>query len=46
MYVPWNVPVEASGTMNQMFAFGQPESGEQVIAPSVEGERAGDSDGG
>ena len=28
-----------------MFAFGQPESGDEAIAPSLKGKRIGDSDG-
>ena len=36
------MPVEALG---RTFAFGEAESGDEAIAPSVEGERAGDDDG-
>ena len=39
MYLPWNTPVEALG---RMLAFGEVESGDEVIVPrDVEGERAG-----
>ncbi|KIM59036.1 hypothetical protein SCLCIDRAFT_27615 [Scleroderma citrinum Foug A] len=44
-YVPWNAPVEAP---SQMFAFGEAESRDKVIAPDIEGETAegnGDGDG-
>ena len=41
IHIPWNTPVEAPG---RMFAFGPFGSGDEAIAPSVEGERAGDSD--
>ena len=50
VYVPWNAPVEALG---RAFVFGrlesaceEIESGEQAIAPSVEGKRAGDGNSG
>ena len=39
VYVLWNVPVEAPG---QTLAFRLFESGVEVIAPRIEGERAGD----
>ena len=42
MYLPWNAPVEALG---RTLAFGEVESGDEVIAPSVEGERACDGNG-
>ena len=42
VYVPWNTPVEVSG---QTFEFGELESREEVIAPSVEGEGAVGGDG-
>ena len=45
MYVPLNAPIEALGTMNQTFAFGEVKSGEEAIAPSFECEGAGDGDG-
>ena len=45
MYAPWNAPVEALGTANRTFAFGEVESRDEAIAPSVESERAGDGDG-
>jgi len=43
VYVPLNVPIVVP---SQNFVFGRPESGDEAIAPSVEGERAGDGDGG
>ena len=42
VYLPWDVPVEVP---SRTFAFGQPESGAEPIAASVEGERAGDGGG-
>ena len=42
IHIPWNTPVEAPG---QTFAFGPFESGDEAIAPSVEGERAGNGNG-
>ena len=42
MYLPWNAPVEALG---RTLAFGEVESGDEAIAPSVEGERACDGNG-
>ena len=42
VYLPWNAPVEALG---RTFEFGQPESGDEVIAPSIEGETARDQNG-
>ena len=42
VYLLWNAPVEALG---RIFVFGQVESARKAIAPSVEGEMAGDSDG-
>ena len=42
MYLPWNVPVEALG---QTFEFREVESRDKAIAPSLEGEIAGDGDG-
>ena len=43
VYVPWNVPVEA---LSRTFAFGEAESGDEVIAPDIEGKTAeGNSDG-
>ena len=45
VYVPRNVPVEVSKTANRTFAFGEVECRGEAIAPSVEGERAGDGDG-
>ena len=42
VYLPWNVPVEALG---QTFEFGEVESRDKAIAPSLEGEIAGDGDG-
>ena len=46
VYVPWNVPVEALGTASRRITFGQAESGDEAIAPSVESERAGEWNGG
>jgi len=45
VYVPWNVPIEVLGTASRKIVFGRAESGDEAIAPSVEGERAGDGDG-
>ena len=46
VYLPLNAPVKASGTASQTLAFGEVESAGKAIAPIVEGERAGDGDGG
>ena len=43
VYAPWHAPVK---TLGRTLAFGEVESAEKAIAPSVEGERAGDGDGG
>jgi len=45
VYVPRNAPVAAIETANRNIVFGRAESGDKAIAPSVEGERAGDGDG-
>ena len=45
VYVPLNAPIEALGPTSQTFAFREVESGDKVIAPSLEGKRAGNSDG-
>ena len=45
VYAPWNAPVEALGTANRTFAFGEVESRDEAIAPGVEVEKAGDGDG-
>ena len=42
VYVPLDVPIEPT---SRTFAFRELESGEMVIVPNVEGERAGDGDG-
>jgi len=42
VYVPWNASIE---TASRNFVFGRVESGDEGIAPNVEGERAGDGDG-
>ena len=42
VYVPWNMPIEASA---RTFVFGQPERGDEAIAPSAESERAGNGNG-
>ena len=42
VHVPRNAPTEV---LSRTFAFGQPESGDKAIAPSLEGERIGDGDG-
>ena len=42
VYIPLDVPIEPT---SQMFAFRELESGEMVIVPNIEGERAGDGDG-
>jgi len=44
VYIPWNTPVAAIVTTRRKIVFGRPESGDEAIAPSVEGERAGDGD--
>jgi len=46
MYVPWNAPVEALGTASRRITFGQAESGDEAIVPSVKSERAGEWNGG
>ena len=43
VYVPQNAPIEAA---SRIFVFGRAEGGDEAIAPSVEGERAGEGDGG
>ncbi|KIM51077.1 hypothetical protein SCLCIDRAFT_33747 [Scleroderma citrinum Foug A] len=45
MYLLLNAPVEASGTASRTLAFGEVESGDEVIAPSVEGKGAVDGNG-
>ena len=42
VYIPWNAPIEALG---RTFEFGEADSRDEAIAPSLEGERAGDGDG-
>jgi len=42
VYVPRNAPID---TTNRRIVFGRVESRVEVIAPNVEGERAGDGDG-
>ena len=42
MYVPFNAPIAIP---TRRIVFGRPESGDEAIGPSVEGERAGDGDG-
>jgi len=42
VYVPINAPIKVP---RRRIVFGRAESGDEAIAPSVEGERAGDSDG-
>jgi len=42
VYVPFNAPIAIP---TRRIVFGRPESGDEAIAPSVEGERAGDGDG-
>jgi len=42
VYVAWNASIE---TASRNFVFGQVESGDEAIAPNVEGERAGNGDG-
>ena len=42
VYLPWNVPIEA---LRRTLAFGEAESGEEAIAPIIEGERAGNGGG-
>jgi len=42
IYVPQNAPIEAT---SRIFVFGRVESEDEAIAPSLEGERAGDGDG-
>jgi len=38
-YVPWNAPIDRT---SRKFVLGRVEGGDEAIAPSVEGERAGD----
>jgi len=45
MYVPRNVPVEMSKATRRTFAFGQAKSGDEAIAPGVEGEKVNDGVG-
>jgi len=42
MYVPWNAPIAIP---SRKIVFGRVKSGDKAIVPSLEGERAGDSDG-
>jgi len=42
VYVPSNAPIEVLGTASRRIVFGRVESGDEAIAPSVQGERAGD----
>ena len=42
MYIPWNVPIAIP---SRKIVFGRVESGDEAIAPSVKGERAGEGDG-
>ena len=42
IYLPWDAPVEVT---SRTLTFGEVESGDTAIAPSVEGERACDSNG-
>jgi len=42
VYVPFNAPIAIP---MRRIVFGRPESGDEAIAPSLEGERAGDGDG-
>ena len=41
MYIPYNAPIAIP---RRRIVFGRPESGDEAIEPSVEGERAGDGD--
>jgi len=43
VYVPFNAPIAIP---TRRIVFGRPESGDEAIAPSVKGERAGEGDGG
>ena len=45
VYVPSNAPIEVLGTANRRIVFGRAESGDEAIAPSLKGERAGNGDG-
>ena len=45
VYLPLNAPVETSGTASRTLAFGEVESGDKAIVPSLEGERTGDDGG-
>ena len=42
MYIPYNAPIAIP---RRRIVFGRPESRDEAIEPSVEGERAGDGDG-
>jgi len=42
VYVPFNAPIAIP---MRRIIFGRPESGDEAIAPSLKGERAGDGDG-
>jgi len=46
VYILWSTPVEALGTASRRITFGQAESRDKPIVASVEGERAGDGNGG
>jgi len=41
VYAPWNTPVAAIETASRIIVFGRAESGDEAIAPSVDGETAG-----
>jgi len=41
VYIPYNAPIAIP---RRRIVFGRPESGDEAIEPSVEGERAGDGD--
>lgn len=45
VYAPCNAPSKALCIANRIFTFGRVESGDEAIAPSVAGDRAGDGDG-
>ena len=42
VYLPLSAPIDST---SRIFAFGEVESGDEAIAPNVEGEKAGDGDG-
>jgi hypothetical protein len=45
VYIPWNMPVKALGTISRRIVFGRAGGAEERVAASVEGERVGNGVG-